>query len=116
MKINHVNLTVADAQGSRRFFERYLGLVPMEGTSDTSRFVGLRDSGGFVLSLMQPNDGTAVSYPDSFHIGFLDVGIERTRALYRRLKDDEYAVNPPGFFRENEFYFHTPWGFTVQVS
>ena len=98
MKINHVNLTVADAQGSRRFFERYLGLVPMEGTSDASRFVGLRDSDGFALSLMQPNGGATVSYPDSFHIGCLDVGVERTQALYRRLKDDGYEANPPGFF------------------
>ena len=116
MKVNHVNLTVTDAQAARRFFERYFGLVAMDGTTDTARFVGLQDSDAFVLTLMQPTDPEEVAYPASFHLGFLEVGKEQTHAVYRQMKVDEYDVEPPGTYRGEELYFATPWGFTVQVS
>ena len=61
MNVNHVNLTVTDAQAARRFFERYFGLVAMDGTTDAARFIGLRDEAGFVLTLMQPTDPGEVS-------------------------------------------------------
>ena len=116
MTVNHINLAVTDAQAARRFFERYFGLVAMDGTTDTARFIGLRDEAGFVLTLMQPADPEEVAYPASFHLGFLEIGAERTHAVYRRMKADGYAVEPPGTYRGEEFYFATPWGFTVQVS
>ncbi|HTF05531.1 MAG TPA: VOC family protein [Bacteroidia bacterium] len=116
MKVNHVNLTVTDAQAARHFFEKYFGLNSMEGTTDTATHVGLQDENGFVLTLMQGKPDSEIKYPPTFHIGFLHQGEERTHKLYEQLKNDGFDVKPPGFYRGNEFYFYTPFGFTVQVS
>ena len=114
MKINHINLTVNDAQAARHFLEKYFGLKSMEGTADDAIFVGMSDEDGFVLTLMQRK--TAVSYPDTFHIGFLKEGKERTQEIYRQLVDDGYDVKPPGFYHGDDLYINTPFGVTVQVS
>lgn len=116
MNINHINLTVTDAQAARHFLETYFGMKSMDGTTDHATFVGMQDENGFVLTLMQGKKDAVVSYPQTFHIGFLHQGEERTMQLYERLKSDGYDVKPPGYYRGNEFYFHTPFGFTIQVS
>jgi catechol 2,3-dioxygenase-like lactoylglutathione lyase family enzyme len=116
MKVNHINLLVTDAQAARQFFEKYFGLTSIEGTTDEATFVGLKDETGFLLSLMQNKKDTEIKYPATFHIGFLHQGAERTAEIYQRLKDDGFDVKPPGYYRGNEFYFQTPFGFTIQVS
>lgn len=115
MKINHTNLTVSDAQGARRYFEKYFGLRSMDGTTDDAKFVGMRDDDGFVLTLMETKKED-LSYPPTFHIGFLGQGMERTTAIYQQLINDGYDVKPPGHYRGEELYIPTPFGFTVQVS
>ena len=55
-------------------------------------------------------------YPGTFHIGFIREGEEPVNALYRRLKDDGYAVEPPRRLHAWTFYVDAPGGFTVEVS
>lgn len=116
MKINHINLTVADAQAARHFLEKYFGLQSMEGTTDDATFIGLRDKNGFVLTLMQSKKDIEIIYPDTFHIGFLQQGKERTNEIYQQLINDGFDVKPPGHYRGKDLYITTPFGFTIQVS
>jgi catechol 2,3-dioxygenase-like lactoylglutathione lyase family enzyme len=116
MTINHINLTVTDAQAARLFLEKYFGLTSIDGTTDDSSFVGLKDESGFLLTLMQSKKDSEIKYPKTFHIGFLHQGVERTTEIYQRLKNDGFDVKPPGYYRGNEFYFYTPFGFTIQIS
>lgn len=113
MKINHINLTVTDAQASRHFFEKYFGFTCIEGTTDDATHVGLDDNEGMLLTLMQ---GKEIKYPKTFHIGFLNQGEELTVEIYQQLKNDGFDVKPPGHYRAKEFYFYTPFGFTIQIS
>lgn len=114
MKINHLNLTVNDAQAARRFLEKYFDLKSMEGTTDDATFVGMLDEDGFVLTLMQRK--IPVNYPDTFHFGFLKEGKKRAQEIYQQLVDDGYDVKPPGFYHGDDLYVNTPFGVTVQVS
>ena len=91
-------------------------MISIDGTTDDSTFVGLKDESGFLLTLMQGKKDAELKYPKTFHIGFLDQGVERTAEIYQHLKDDGFDVKPPGYYRGTEFYFHTPFGFTIQVS
>lgn len=115
MKINHINLTVTDAQAARRYLEKYFGFKSMEGTTDDAKFVGLHGEDGFVLTLMQGKAGE-ISYPATFHIGFLGQGLGRATEIYQQLISDGYEVKPPGHYRANELYISTPFGVTIQVS
>ncbi len=116
MKINHINLTVADAQAARHFLEKYFGLQSMEGTTDDATFVGLQDENGFVLTLMQSKENAKIEYPLTFHIGFLRQGKERTSEIYQQLINDGFDVKPPGYYRGTDLYVTTPFGFTIQIS
>ena len=122
MKLNHMNLAVHDADAARVFFEKYFDLKPVESVRYESdrvdighaKMAGLQDKHGFVLVLMQSKE--PYTYPKTFHIGFLQTGKALTERLYKRLSEDGFDVKPPGYYREGEFYFTTPWGFTIQVS
>jgi lactoylglutathione lyase len=69
MKFNHVNLVVDDVPVARQFLERAFDLRPVgEGRKN---FQILLDEDGFVLTLMGVGRDNAVSYPKTFHIGFI---------------------------------------------
>jgi hypothetical protein len=57
-----------------------------------------------------------VSYPASFHVGFIQPNPERVDEINRRLKEDGYDVPPPSRQHGSwTFYFRAPGGFTVEV-
>lgn len=116
MKINHLNLTVANVQAVRRYLEKYFGLRSMDGTSDDASFIGMLDEEGFVLTLMQPKGNASVEYPPTFHLGFLNQGEQRVQEIYQQLIEDGFEVKPPGFYHEDDLCVNTPFGFTIQVS
>lgn len=116
MNVNHINLTVTNAQAARNFFEKYFRLQSLEGTADNASFVGLRDRNGFVLILMQDKKDVEIRYPDTFHIGFLKQGKERTNEIYQQLVNDWLDVKPPGYYHTDELYINTPIGITIRVS
>ena len=87
MTMNHLNLTVTDVQAARRFLETYFGLQatrnPYTGATvaDTGNagFCVLFDDAGLVLTLMK---GRAdLSYPPTFHIGFIQASEQAVNDL-----------------------------------
>lgn len=117
MKLNHINLTVSNAQGARRLLEKHFGLKSIEGTTEDAKFLALKDDDGTVITLMQQTN-KEVAYPATFHIGFLIHDEVRVREIYAALKNDDYEVAEPRKYRGDslDLYFATPYGFTIQVS
>jgi catechol 2,3-dioxygenase-like lactoylglutathione lyase family enzyme len=116
MKLNHLNLTVSDVPEAKRFLMEYFGLRPMDGAPSTAGFDILLDDEGLVLTLMRVGGTTEVSWPASFHIGFIQPSEERVNEINRRMKDDGHDVRPPRRFHGSwTFYFRAPGGFTVEV-
>ncbi|KRE40909.1 VOC family protein [Paenibacillus sp. Soil522] len=110
MKLNHLNLTVNDVKAAREFLEKYFELK----TGDTrgNSFAVLFDDNGLVLTLMK---SAQVSYPKTFHIGFIQESEERVNEINQRLKDDGFDVEPPKRSHGWTFYVEAPGGFTVEV-
>jgi lactoylglutathione lyase len=114
MRLNHVNLTVDDVPAARRFLERHFGLRPY---GDGKRnFDVLFDDDDLVLTLMGVGRSKEVSYPQTFHIGFMQPSEERVDEINRQLRADGFDVEPPS--RQHgawTFYFEAPGGFTIEV-
>jgi catechol 2,3-dioxygenase-like lactoylglutathione lyase family enzyme len=69
MKLNHLNLTVDDVQAARAFLEKHFGLRPYgEGQKN---FDVLFDDDDLVLTLIGVRRSKQLSYPKTFHIGFI---------------------------------------------
>ena len=56
-----------------------------------------------------------VSYPGTFHIGFVQESDERVNEIYQRLKDDGFEMKPPQRSHAWTFYVQAPGGITVEV-
>lgn len=111
MKLNHLNLTVDDVPQARKLLETYFGLTAVTARED--KFALMTDDNGSVLTLME---GKRVSYPGTFHIGFMQDSEEQVNEINQRLKDDGFEVKPPGMFHGfYTFYFPAPGGFTIEV-
>ncbi len=114
MKLNHVNLTVDDVLAARQFLERHFGLRPSgEGHKN---FAMLFDDDGLVLTLMGVGASKTVSYPKTFHIGFIQPSDAHVDEINQRLKEDGFDVEPPT--RQHgawAFSFEAPGGFTIGV-
>lgn len=109
MNINHLNLTVTDVEAAAQFLEKYFGLRNQGGNKG---FTVLFDDNGMVLSLMK---GKQVSYPETFHIGFLQASEERVNEINQQLKADGFDVALPERHHAWTFYVQAPGGFTVEV-
>jgi lactoylglutathione lyase len=110
MKLNHVNLTVTDVNAAREFLEKYFDLKTKNTRADS--FALLLDDEGLVLTLMKDNQ---VSYPKTFHVGFIQPSEDTVNKIYQRLIDDEFDVKPPQRAHGWTFYVKAPGGFTVEV-
>jgi len=114
MKLNHVNLTVDDVPGARRFLEKHFGLRPYgEGHKN---FDVLFDDDDLVLTLIGVGRRKTVSYPATFHIGFIQPTEGHVDEVNERLREDGFDVDPPS--RQHgawTFYFQAPGGFTIEV-
>ncbi|GHO57989.1 VOC family protein [Ktedonobacter robiniae] len=109
MKLNHVNLTVTDVPAATNFLETYFGLRNQGGNKG---FTVLFDDDNLVLTLMKAGQ---VSYPGTFHIGFVQESEERVNEIYQRLKDDGFEMKPPERSHAWTFYVQAPGGFLVEV-
>jgi lactoylglutathione lyase len=114
MKVNHTNLTVDDVAGARRLLETHFGLrAPYVGKKN---FDVLFDDDDMVVTLIGAGRAKEVSYPPTFHIGFIPPTEERVDEINRSLREDGFEVEPPS--RQHAawtFYFRAPGGFTVEV-
>lgn len=113
MKLNQLSLAVDDVPAASRVLERYFGLSPSgEGHKN---FAMLRDDDGMTLTLMGAGD-EVVSYPRTFHLGFILPSEDEVDALHRRLQADGYEVGDPK--RRHgawSFGLEAPGGFRVAV-
>jgi lactoylglutathione lyase len=114
MKLNHIHLTVDDVPAARQFLQRHFGLRPVgEGHKN---FDMLLDDDGLVLTLIGVGRENTVSYPKTFHIGFIQPTDLDVNEINQRLKDDGLDVDPPS--RQHgawSFAFQAPGGFTIAV-
>ena len=116
MKLNHLNLTVTDAAETAEFLEKYFGLRSMEGLEQKKTFAMVRDDNGLVLTLMRAGRTAEVTYPETFHIGFIQESEAQVNEINQRLKADGYEVPPPARMHGSwTFYFTAPGGFTIEV-
>jgi lactoylglutathione lyase len=114
MKLNHLNLAVDDVPAARQFLERAFDLRPVgEGHKN---FQILLDDDGFVLTLMGVGRDNTVSYPKTFHVGFIQPSDAHVDAIHQRLKgyglDVEAPSNRHGAL---SFSFQAPGGFTIVI-
>jgi lactoylglutathione lyase len=111
MKLNHLNLTVTDVLATHSFLAKYFGLRPLGKANKTMAF--LSDDNGMVISMFK---GDQVSYPETFHIGFIRENKEKVNEINQHLKDDGFNVPPPSKQHGSwTFYFLAPGGFTIEV-
>lgn len=117
MKLNHLNLTVTDPVEAQAFFVKHLGLTA-KGRGNKNMAV-LTDENGMSLLLMSPQmgDETTITYPATFHIGFMQDTEEQVNQINRSLKEAGYHLPEPSKQHGSwTFYFDTPWGITIEVG
>jgi len=114
LKLNHVNLTVDDVPAARAFLEKHFGLRPYgEGQRN---FDVLFDDDDLVLTLIGSGRGREVSWPNTFHVGFIQPTEAAVDDINRALREDGFDVEPPS--RQHgawTFYFTAPGGIPVEV-
>ena len=115
-----MNLTVDDVAAARAFLEKHFGMRPHgEGQKN---FDVLFDDDSVVLliaaweTLIGVGRSKQVSYPKTFHIGFIQPTEADVDEVNRRIREDGYDIESPS--RQHgawTFYFEAPGGFTVEV-
>ena len=111
MKLNHLNLTVTDVVATHEFLEKYFGLQAIMKAN--SNMALLSDDSGMVINVLK---GDQASYPDTFHIGFIQESPAQVDEINKRLKDDGFDVDPPRKFHGSwTFYLQSPGGFLIEV-
>lgn len=119
MKLNHINLTVADVKATAKFFEEFFS------------FSSIEMKGGNVLAVLQGEDGFILvissfafnrndnhNYPDAFHVGFLVDSKQDVDSKYSDLVAASYPLDraPGNIHGAYGFYFHAPGNILVEVS
>lgn len=89
MKLNHIDLQVADVQEAATFFERFFGFEHVSNRSSPAIAI-LRGEDGFTLVLQRRAEGGR--YPETFHIGFLLDDEARVVEVHRQLREAGVAV------------------------
>jgi catechol 2,3-dioxygenase-like lactoylglutathione lyase family enzyme len=114
VKLNHLHLTVDDVPAARRFLERHFGLQPAgEGHRN---FDMLTDDDGLVVTLMGVGRSNTVTYPKTFHIGFIQPSDAQVDEINRRLREDGFEVEAPSYQHGAwAFSFEAPGGFRIVV-
>lgn len=114
MKLNHVALTVTDVQAASEFLQRYFSLKPLGKANPT--MMHLKDDDGLILSLFRAGlHSSKISEPASTHIGFMQASESEVNAIYRRLAEDGFEVEPPQRSHGLIFTVVAPGGFAVEV-
>jgi len=116
VKLNHLDLQVADVQRSVLLFEQLLGLR-LDSSRASPALAILSDGAGFML-VLQRRKNDADAYPDGFHFGFLLDNIEAVRSFHGRAKESglvevsEVIENGRGVL----VYLRTWDGLLIEVS
>jgi lactoylglutathione lyase len=102
VKLNHVNLPVADVSATRDFFEKHFGFRRI--AEPTAANVVLTDNAGLVLTISNFDHADEVTYPKWFHVGFMQDSDDKVDDIYDRLKTAGMQPGKPA-----------PGGSTVEV-
>lgn len=116
MKLNHINLPVADVAASRDFFAKYFG---MKTSMELGRGVMamMRDEGDMVLILSHFHKNDEIHYHKDFHVGFyLDSRKEVDDMRARMVADGLDAEAPEKRQGRYGFYLQAPGGFVTEVA
>ncbi len=113
MKLNHLNLIVTDVIATSAFLEKYFGFTHLGKGNSNMAF--LSDGHGMVFIIFK---GTDVTYPEGFHIGFLQDSETAVNEIHARLKADGITVPDPQRLQGGRwsFYVEAPGGFTIEVE
>jgi len=106
MKLNHINLVVADVAAAVQFFERYFGFK-CTGIKGDNIIAILKGTDDFTLVIMTSKD-SGIGYPQAFHIGFMQESNEAVTDIYNHLKSGNIEVGQePRKIRDSfGFYFN----------
>lgn len=85
MKLNHINLMVNNVAEAVHFFETYFNFKCIEIKGENIIAI-LINGDDFTLVVTKAKGGQA-TYPDTFHIGFLQRNAEEVNQIYRQLKN-----------------------------
>jgi len=114
MKLDHINLPVADVSATRDFFEKYFGFRCIAEPTDAN--VVLMDNAGLVLTISNFDHADKVTYPKWFHVGFMQESDDKVDDIYDQLKSAGMQPGKPkNMHGARTFYFTAPGGFTVEV-
>lgn len=110
MKLNHLNLVVADVPALSTLLVSCFGFSQRMMHSGGGMAI-LDGADGMILVLMGAafnRNGSGVDYPDAFHIGFMQASRAAVDALHQRLAASGIALpQAPGRIRDSYgFYFH----------
>ena len=105
MKLNHINLVVADITKAIYLFETYFNFKCIEVKGENIIAV-LKGEDDFTLVIMTGKEGN-VTYPEAFHIGFILNDEGKVITIYQQLKEDGVnAGSEPKKIRDSfGFYF-----------
>lgn len=114
MTLNHVNLAVPNVSQTQAFLETYFGFrAVMKGNT---ALVVLSDDKGLMVALSNFDKAAQVTYPEHFHIGFIQASMEAVDAIYQQLNEAGFVVDPPRRFHGSwTFYIQAPGGFLIEV-
>jgi catechol 2,3-dioxygenase-like lactoylglutathione lyase family enzyme len=115
MKLNHLDLQVADVPRAVTFFEEAFGFE-LRSNRRSSAIAFLDDGDGFVLVLQRKKSDTE-RYPDGFHFGFLVDDAESVHSFHAKacglgLETSEIIENGRG----TQVYCSGPDGLLAEVS
>jgi catechol 2,3-dioxygenase-like lactoylglutathione lyase family enzyme len=115
VKLNHLDLQVADVPRAVTFFEEAFGFQ-LQSNRRSSTIAILSDSDGFVL-VLQRKKSESDRYPDGFHFGFLMDDLESVHRFHTRahglgLEITEIIENGRG----THVYCKGPDGLLAEVS
>ncbi len=117
MRLNHLDIPVADVAATRHFFEAMLGFRHLQ-TVGADEMAILTDESGFVLVLNRLVADDMQAFPRDFHIGFLQKDEQSVRDLHEKftasgLESVSRLVNSGN---SSAFYFAAPGNIKVEIS
>ena len=117
MKLNHLNLCVADVAATTTFFETFFNFKCTAKKGDNVLAV-LEGEDNFVLVLSNLQKETTITYPKDFHIGFMLKDEAAVNAQFNKLKAGGITLpSEPRKIRDTiSFYFIAPGDFMVEVG
>jgi catechol-2,3-dioxygenase len=115
VKLNHLDLQVADVQNTTSLFGTLFDLRLQSNPKSTAIAI-LSDDAGFVL-VLQRKQVADESYPSGFHLGFLVDSVETVRSVHARAANLQLEVSEVMHNnRGTMIYCRMPDGYLVEVS